>query len=69
MTGTNVCHALGLHMHQPPGNLKLLIEENDWEAQQIIRCYERVPRYANAFRDVARIHVGFSGILLEQLRN
>ncbi len=62
-------HALGLHMHQPPGNLKLLIEENEWEAQQIIRCYERVPRYARTFRDVARIHVGFSGILLEQFRS
>jgi len=62
-------HALGLHMHQPPDNLKLLIEENEWEAQQIIRCYERVPRYAGKFRDVARIHVGFSGILLEQFRS
>lgn len=60
-------HALGLHMHQPPGNLRLLIEENEWEAQQIIRCYERVPRYAGRYRDTARIHVGFSGILLEQL--
>ncbi|NIM19169.1 MAG: glycoside hydrolase family 57 [Candidatus Latescibacteria bacterium] len=56
-------------MHQPPDNLGLLIEENEWEAQQIIRCYERVPRYARKFRDVARIHVGFSGILLEQFRS
>ena len=62
-------HALGLHMHQPPGNLRLLIEENEWEAQQIIRCYERASRYAHEFRDVARLHVGFSGILLEQLRS
>jgi alpha-amylase/alpha-mannosidase (GH57 family) len=62
-------HALGLHMHQPPGNLRLLIESNEWEAQQIIRCYERVPRYARRFSDVAKIHVGFSGILLEQLRS
>lgn len=67
--GCKICHALGLHMHQPPGNLELLIEENEWEAQQIIRCYERVPRYAREFRDVARIHVGFSGILLEQFRS
>jgi alpha-amylase/alpha-mannosidase (GH57 family) len=64
-----VYHALGLHMHQPPGNLRLLIEENEWEAQQIIRCYERAPRYAHKYPDVARIHVGFSGILLEQLRS
>jgi alpha-amylase/alpha-mannosidase (GH57 family) len=66
-SGAEILHALGLHMHQPPGNLRLLIEENEWEAQQIIRCYERVPRYASKYRDVARIHVGFSGILLEQL--
>lgn len=68
MTG-NVYHALGLHMHQPPGNLRLLIESNEWEAQQIMKCYERVPRYAERYRDVARFHVGFSGILLEQLCN
>jgi len=62
-------HALGLHMHQPPGNLRLLIDENEWEARQIIRCYERVPRYARNFAGTARIHVGFSGILLEQMRS
>jgi hypothetical protein len=54
-------------MHQPPGNLRLLLDENEWEAQQIIRCYERVPRYARLYSDRAKIHVGFSGILLEQL--
>lgn len=64
-----VRHALGLHMHQPPGNLRLLIESNEWEAMQIARCYERAPRYAANFRDVARLHVGFSGILLEQMRD
>lgn len=63
------CHALGLHMHQPRNNLRLLIEQEEWEAQQIIRCYERVARYAHKYNDVARIHVGFSGILLEQLRD
>ena len=61
-----ISHALGLHMHQPPGNLKLLIEENPWEAEQIIRCYERVPRFVDRYKDIAHIHVGFSGILLEQ---
>jgi alpha-amylase/alpha-mannosidase (GH57 family) len=68
-TPATVYHALGLHMHQPPGNLRLLIEENEWEAQQIMRCYERVPRYARQLAPEARIHVGFSGILLEQLRS
>jgi 4-alpha-glucanotransferase len=67
MTRTDIYHALGLHMHQPPGNLLLLIDANPWEAEEIIRCYERVPRYALQYRDVARLHVGFSGVLLEQL--
>ncbi len=65
MTNTHVFHALGLHMHQPPGNLKLLIESNRWEAEQIIRCYERAARYALEYPD-SRLHVGFSGTLLEQ---
>jgi alpha-amylase/alpha-mannosidase (GH57 family) len=67
MTATNLYHALGLHMHQPPGNLALLIKTNPWEAEEIIRCYERAARYALSHRGVARLHVGFSGILLAQL--
>ncbi len=54
-------------MHQPPGNLRLLIETNRFEAEQIMRCYERAARYAARWPDVGRLHVGFSGILLEQL--
>ncbi|NCA69367.1 MAG: glycoside hydrolase family 57 [Sphingobacteriia bacterium] len=60
-------HALGLNLHQPPGNLRLLMEVNPWEAEQVIRCYERIPRYALRYRDVACLHVSFSGVLLEQL--
>jgi alpha-amylase/alpha-mannosidase (GH57 family) len=67
MTGTNLNHALGLHMHQPPGNLKLLLETNPGEAEQIIRCYDRSARYALKYRDLAHLHIGFSGVLLEQL--
>ena len=63
----DIYHALGLHMHQPPNNLKLLIETNEWEARQIILCYERPLRYALHYKDVARLNIGFSGILLEQL--
>jgi 4-alpha-glucanotransferase len=64
---STIYHALGLHMHQPPGNLRSLIDANPWEAEQIILCYERPLRYAAQYRDVARLHVGFSGVLLEQL--
>ncbi|NEX21691.1 glycoside hydrolase family 57 [Thiorhodococcus mannitoliphagus] len=54
-------------MHQPPGNLRLLIEAKPRDAEEIIRCYERAVRYAEVYADVARFHVGFSGVLLEQL--
>ena len=67
MSAARIHHALGLHLHQPPGNLRLLIEANPWAAEEILRCYERIPRYALRYRDVARLHVGFSGVLLEQL--
>jgi alpha-amylase/alpha-mannosidase (GH57 family) len=62
-------HALGLQMHQPPGNLQLLIETNVPEAQQIIYAYDRATRYAHKYPQSARLHIGFSGVLLEQLRN
>ena len=58
MLATNISHALGLHMHQPPGNLALLMEANVREAEQIIRCYERPPRYAQQYADVGHLHVG-----------
>ncbi|MEM9537981.1 MAG: glycoside hydrolase family 57 [Cyanobacteria bacterium P01_E01_bin.42] len=61
-----IYHALGLHMHQPPGNLKLLIESDRFEAEQIMRCYERAVRYGELLQDMACLQVGFSGILLEQ---
>ena len=67
MTGSTIFHALGLHMHQPPGNLRWLIDSNPWEAEQIIRCYERPLRYAVHYAGVARLHIGFSGVLLDQL--
>lgn len=54
------------HMHQPPGNLKLLIETDEWEAEQIIRCDERAARDAQQNSDVGFLHIGFSGVFLEQ---
>lgn len=62
-------HLLGLHMHQPPGNLELLLDANEWEARQIMLCYERPLKYAWRYQDVARFSVGFSGILLEQFQD
>lgn len=64
----SIFHLLGFHMHQPPGNLQLLIESNEWEARQILLCYERPLRYAARFPE-GHFCVGFSGILLEQFQD
>lgn len=65
---TRVSHLLGFHMHQPPGNLRLLIDSNDWEARQIMLCYERPLKYAALYPE-SRFSVGFSGTLLEQFED
>jgi hypothetical protein len=67
MTATQISHALGLHMHQPPENLRFLIDHDEREAERIVRCYDRAQRWAHACADVGRLHVSFSGILVEQL--
>lgn len=67
MADSKLFHAFGLHMHQPPGNLRLLIDVNPRDAEEILRCYERAVRYAERYADVARLHIAFSGVLLEQL--
>ncbi|HEX58665.1 MAG TPA: glycoside hydrolase family 57, partial [Methanomicrobia archaeon] len=64
-----IFHALGLHMHQPPQNLVLLLETDEWEARQIALCYERPLKYVKRYEDVANLHLDFSGTLLEQLTN
>lgn len=63
-----VSHLLGFHMHQPPGNLQLLIESNDWEARQIMLCYERPLKYAARYPE-SHFCIGFSGVLLEQFED
>lgn len=69
MPQRNIFHALGLHLHQPPANLQLLIDTNLPEAQQIIYCYDRIVRYAHHYLHSGHLHIGFSGLLLEQLQN
>ncbi len=65
-----VYHALGLNMHQPPGNLLALHNsEERWEARQILWCYDRTTRMLEGFEDVARPHMSFSGTLLKQLED
>lgn len=65
-----VYHALGLNMHQPPGNLIALHNSAEsWEARQILWCYDRPTRMLEGYEDIARLHIGFSGTLLNQFED
>ncbi len=66
-----IFHALGLHFHQPLGNLEALHqdEKQRWEAQQILWCYDRATRMVEGWEDVARLHCSFSGTLLKQFED
>jgi len=62
-----IFHALVLNMHQPPSNLDDLLENNSWEAKEILFAYDRMPRTLWAYEDIARVHLSMSGTLLETL--
>ena len=66
-----VYHALGLHLHQPLGNLLALHNSPDesWEAKQILWCYDRITRMLEGYEDIARLHLSVSGTLLKQLED
>jgi alpha-amylase/alpha-mannosidase (GH57 family) len=64
---SNVFHALVLNLHQPGGNLEALLEQNEWEAKEILYALDRIPRSVWAYEDVARVHLAMSGTLLETL--
>lgn len=66
----DVYHALGLHLHQPPGNLLALHNSAErWEAKQILWCYDRLPRMLDGWRDCPWLHLSLSGTLLKQLED
>ena len=60
-------HALTLNLHQPPGNLQWLLDNNEWEAKEILWAMDRMPRALWGYEDVARVHLAMSGTLLETL--
>lgn len=68
---SEIYHALGLHFHQPLGNLRRLYEspQDQWEAKQILWCYDRPTRMVEGWEDVARLHFSFSGTLLKQFED
>ncbi|WP_462320952.1 glycoside hydrolase family 57 [Halochromatium sp.] len=62
-------HALVLNLHQPPGNLEHLLDEQTWEAKEILFALDRMPRSLWGQEDLARVHLSVSGTLLETLSN
>lgn len=60
-------HALVLNLHQPSGNLEYLLENNEWEAKEILWALDRMPRILWGYEDLGRVHLSMSGTLLETL--
>ena len=48
-------HALGLHLHQPPGNMLDILKNAEFEGIGIIHAYNRIVNYALKYKDVAKI--------------
>ena len=64
-----VYHALMFNLHQPSGNLEQLLEQDEWQAKEILYALDRMPRLLWGWEDVARVHLALSGTLLETLSN
>lgn len=62
-------HALVLNLHQPSGNLEYLLDNNHWEAKEILYALDRMPRSLWDYEDIARVHLSLSGTLLETLKS
>lgn len=61
--------ALNLNLHQPSGNLERLLNQDPWEAKQILQALNRMPKALWPHEKQARLHVSLSGTLLETLSN
>ena len=62
-----VHHALVLNLHQPADNLQAMLDEDNWEAKEILYALDRIPRSLWGYEDLARVHLSLSGTLLETL--
>lgn len=60
-------HAVMLNLHQPAGNLEHLLEEQPWEAEQILLAMDRIPRTLWQYGGLGKVHVSLSGTLLHTL--
>ena len=63
----DVAFALVLNLHQPAGNLEVLLDQREWEASEILWAVDRIPRSLWAYSDAGRVHLSLSGTLLETL--
>ena len=59
--------ALVLSLHQPPGNLERLLDQQQQEAKEILWAIDRIPRSLWQYEDLGRVHLSLSGSLLETL--
>jgi hypothetical protein len=66
---STIHHALVLNLHQPSGNLEALLRDHEWEAREILLGLDRIPRSLWEFEEIGRVHLSFSGTLLETLSN
>jgi alpha-amylase/alpha-mannosidase (GH57 family) len=62
-------HATVLNLHQPWGNIDALADADltRHQPKEILEAYDRIPRSVQGYEDVARVHLAFSGTLLEAL--
>jgi hypothetical protein len=60
-------HAVMLNLHQPTGNLEHLLDEQPWEAEQILFAMDRIPRTLWQYGGLGKAHVSLSGTLLHTL--
>src|SRR5215472_13567688 len=64
---SSIFHALVLNLHQPAGNLDHLLDNDPWEAKQILFALDRIPRALWPYENLGRVHLSLSGTLLETL--
>ena len=60
-------HAVMLNLHQPAGNLEHLLEQQPWEAKEILYAMDRIARTLWLDEGLGKVHLSLSGTLLETL--
>lgn len=65
----DIFHAIFLEFYQPPGRLHDLMGVDPSSLRRILLACERLARHAHKYADVARLHVAFSPVLLEQMQD